>query len=118
MAERNDLDEMIGRLRAFAKERDWEQFHDPKNLAMCLASEAGELLSELRWVPGPESDGYCREDMSRARVVAELGDIGIAWLMLCDRIGLDPMEAVRRKLERNALKYPVGPSRGRAEPPT
>ena len=113
----NDLDEMLGRLRAFARERDWEQFHDPKNLAMCLASEAGELLSELRWVSGSEADEYCRAAGARERVMAELGDIGIGWLMLCDRIGLDPIEAVRLKLEWNAVKYPAGPSRGRAEPP-
>ena len=117
MAIPNDLDEMIGRLRAFANERDWDQFHDPKNLAMCLASETGELLSELRWVAGPEADGYCRQTLPRAKVAAELGDIGIAWLMLCDRIGLNPMNVIRQKLEENALKYPVEGSRGRPEAP-
>ncbi len=117
MAKPNELDEMIASLRTFAEERNWEQFHDPKNLAMCLASEVGELVAELRWVSGTDADSYCRDMVSRPRVVAELGDIGIAWLMLCDRIGLDPMEAVRLKLERNALKYPCGSSWGNADPP-
>ena len=113
----NDVQALISQLRKFVSERHWDQFHDPKNLAMCLASEAGELLAELRWVTGTESDEHCRGSIPRARIAAELGDIGIAWLLLCDRVGLDPLNLVREKLRQNGLKYPVGPSRGRPDPP-
>lgn len=113
-----DVDQVMILLREFVKERRWGQFHDPKNLAMCLASETGELLAELRWVSGQAADQHCREEAARDRVAAELGDVGIAWLLLCDRIGLDPMAVVTDKLARNATKYPAEASRGNAERPT
>lgn len=110
------LEEALEALRAFSREREWEAFHDPKNLAMAIASEAGELLSELRWVASEGSDAHCRGP-ARQGVVDEIGDVLITTLMLCDRIGLDPIEAVRAKLEKNARKYPVEQARGRSEAP-
>ncbi len=111
------LDELTAALRAFADARDWRQFHDPKNLAMLVASEAGELLAEYRWVRGDEADARSREPDARARIAAEIADVGIALLLLCDRIGLDLGDAVAAKLQRNAERYPVEASRGRAERP-
>ena len=111
------LDELTAALRAFADARDWRQFHDPKNLAMLVASEAGELLAEYRWVRGDEADARSREPAARARIAAEIADVGIALLLLCDRIGLDLGDAIADKLQRNAERYPVEASRGRAERP-
>src|SRR3954469_12938012 len=111
------LDELIAALRAFADARDWRQFHDPKNLAMLVASEAGELVAEYRWVRGDEADARSREPEARARIAAEIADVGIALLLLCDRIGLDLGDAIADKLQRNAERYPVEASRGRAERP-
>lgn len=108
------LDELIAELRAFVAERDWAQFHDPKNLAMLLASEAGELVAEYRWVASPDADALSREPEARGRIAAEIGDVGIALLLLCDRIGLDPIAAMRDKLARNRQKYPADRVRGRA----
>ena len=96
------LDELTAALRAFADARDWRQFHDPKNLAMLVASEAG---------------ARSREPAARARIAAEVADVGIALLLLCDRIGLDLGEAIATKLQRNAERYPVETSRGRADRP-
>ncbi len=104
-------------LRAFVAERDWGQFHDPKNLCMLLASEVGELLAEYRWVPGDQADAASRQAELRARVAAEIGDVGLALLLLCDRIGIDLIEAMAAKLEQNRLKYPAEQVRGRADPP-
>jgi NTP pyrophosphatase (non-canonical NTP hydrolase) len=112
------LDEIVNDLRAFVAERDWAQFHDPKNLAMLLASEAGELLAEYRWVKNEAADGWSREPEARARIAAEIGDVGIALLLLCDRIGVDPIAAMATKLEANRKKYPVEQARGRAEKPS
>jgi dCTP diphosphatase len=112
-----DLDPLIAELRAFVAERDWRQFHDPKNLAMLVASEAGELLAEYRWVRGDEADARSREPAPRARIAAEVADVGIALLLLCDRIGLDLGQAIADKLAANAARYPVEASRGRAERP-
>lgn len=111
------LEELLADLRHFVREREWAQFHDPKNLAMCLASEAGELLAEYRWVRNEESDAVSHDPERRARIAAEVADVAIALLLLCDRIGFDLPAVIRAKVEDNALKYPVGTSKGRAEPP-
>src|SRR6185369_1186888 len=111
------LDDLTSAVRRFAAERDWQQFHDPKNLAMLVASEAGELLAEYRWVAGPDADARSREPAARDRIAAEIADVGIALLLLCDRIGLDLPAAITDKLARNAARYPVDRSRGRAERP-
>lgn len=108
----------MNELRTFVAEREWAQFHDPKNLAMLLASEAGELVAEYRWVHSDGADAHSREPNARARIAAEVGDVGIALLLLCDRIGLDPIAAMRDKLAQTRLKYPVASSRGRADAPT
>jgi NTP pyrophosphatase (non-canonical NTP hydrolase) len=84
---------------------------------MLVASEAGELLAEYRWVRGDEADVRSREPAARDRIAAEIADVGIALLLLCDRIGLDLGDAIAAKLQRNAERYPVEASRGRAERP-
>jgi dCTP diphosphatase len=108
---------LIAELRHFVAERDWSQFHDPKNLAMLLASEAGELLAEYRWVRNDEADAFSRDPQARQRIANEIGDVGIALLLLCDRIGLDPQVAMREKLARNQQRYPVEHSKGKATRP-
>lgn len=111
------LDTLLAALREFVREREWEQFHDPKNLAMCLGAEAGELLAEYRWVPTTEAAIFSAEATAKARITQELGDIGIVWLLLCDSLALDPIEVVEAKVRHNQLKYPVELSRGRANRP-
>jgi len=111
------LEGLIAALRRFVGERDWQQFHDPKNLAMLLASEAGELVAEYRWVKGDAADAHSREPAARARIAAEIADVGIALVLLCDRIGLDLPQAMADKLARNAERYPVATARGRADRP-
>jgi len=81
--------ELLEELRGFVREREWEQFHDPKNLAMLVASEAGELLAEYRWIPNERADAFSPEPEARQRIAAEIGDVGIALLLLCDRTGVD-----------------------------
>ena len=112
------FEEIIGELRVFVAEREWEQFHDPKNLAMAVASEAGELLAEYRWVSNAEADSYSRNEEHRRRIAAEAADVGIALLLFCDRIGLDLIEAIRLKTAANRHNYPVEQSRGRWERPS
>jgi dCTP diphosphatase len=107
----------VEELRQFVAERDWSQFHDPKNLAMLLASEAGELLAEYRWVPNEQSDAFSQDAQARQRVADEVGDVGIALLLLCDRIGMDLQTAMRDKLARNRQRYPVEHSKGKATRP-
>jgi dCTP diphosphatase len=109
---------LLAELREFVAERDWSQFHDPKNLAMLLSSEAGELLAEYRWIPNVQADAFTREPEARQRIANEIGDVGIALLLLCDRVGIDLQSAMREKLAKNRSRYPVELSKGRAARPT
>jgi NTP pyrophosphatase (non-canonical NTP hydrolase) len=112
-----DVHALLTELRRFVAERDWAQFHDPKNLAMLLASEVGELVAEYRWVAGDAADAHSHEPGARARIADEIGDVGIALLLLCDRTGIDLGDAVTGKLARNSARYPAEKSRGKPERP-
>jgi NTP pyrophosphatase (non-canonical NTP hydrolase) len=101
------LEAVLEDLRAFVRERAWEPYHDPKNLAMAVASEAGELLAELRWVDGGDADAHCRREPERGQVADEIADVAISLFMLADRIGLDLPSAVHDKLRRLRIKYPA-----------
>ena len=101
-------------IREFVAERDWNQFHDPKNLAMAIASEAGELLSELRWVDGESADAHCRTSPQGDRVADELADITICLLMMADRMDLDLPTRVHEKLKKIREKYPAEEWAGRS----
>lgn len=112
------LDEIRERLRAFVAEREWEQFHDPKNLAMAVASEAGELLAEYRWIANADADAWSKDPANLKRVALEAADVGIALLLFCDRVGVDLPGAMTEKVEINRDNYPVHASRGQHSRPT
>ena len=97
-------------LRHFAAERDWDQFHAPKNLAIALSVEASELLEHFQWMRDEDS-GNLAPDV-RARVGEELADILLYLVRLADKLGIDLVDAARAKLASNALKYPVDKARG------
>lgn len=105
--------DLIERIRDFNRERDWEQFHSPKNLAMCLAAEVGELLEQFQWLTEEQSRDLPPE--RRAAVDEEIGDVALCLLNLADKLGIDPLNAAGKKLEKNKLKYPVHKAKGRAE---
>ena len=106
------LDELTALVRDFAAERDWQQFHSPRNLAMALSVEANELLELYLWSSdeGPQPLNPDRNP----RVADEAGDVLMCLLNLCDRAGVDLEAALKSKLERAALKYPVDVVRGKA----
>lgn len=110
MSER--LDDVMEALRTFVRRRKWSPYHDPKNLAMAVASEAGELLELFRWVHSDEADAVCDDPERRGEVEDEIGDVGLCLLMLCDRLDVDFFEALERKLEKNREKFPVEEVRG------
>ena len=105
-----ELNALIESLRKFADERDWGQFHSPKNLACALAVEAGELLEHFQWI----SEAQSRELSGKAvaEVSAELADVFLYLLQLSDKLGIDLIHAAEQKLLVNASKYPVDRSRG------
>ena len=92
---------------AFASARSWEPFHTPKNLAMALASEVGELLEPFRWLTGEESQAACRDPATRAAIADEVADVFNLLMLFSLHSGIDVSEAVAQKLAKNELKYPV-----------
>ncbi|MBK6762973.1 MAG: nucleotide pyrophosphohydrolase [Micrococcales bacterium] len=107
------LDELIATLRAFAAERDWDQFHTPKNLAMAVAGEAGELVAELQWLTPEESVALQGEDL--AAVSDEMADVLIYLCRLADVLGVDLLAAAEEKVVRNRERYSLERARGNAE---
>jgi NTP pyrophosphatase (non-canonical NTP hydrolase) len=105
-----DLEDLRERLRKFAAERDWDQFHSPKNLAMSVSVEAGELLEIFQWLTEEESRALTPE--AKAAVSDEIADVLLYLVRLGDKLGIDPVEAARRKLVANGQKYPVDKARG------
>jgi dCTP diphosphatase len=106
------LESLRARLAAFAAERDWDQFHNPKNLAMALAGEAGELVEHFQWLSFEQAANLA--PATREEVALECADVLLFLLRLCDKLGIDLAAAADRKLRLNAEKYPVEKSRGRA----
>jgi NTP pyrophosphatase (non-canonical NTP hydrolase) len=107
-----DIGMLQERLRRFTAARDWDQFHTPKNLAMALAAEAGELLEIFQWLTSEESAALSEQD--RAMVGGELADIQIYLLRLADVLDIEIPDALDAKLDENAVKYPVELSKGNA----
>ena len=112
-----DLNGVVTALREFAAQRDWGQFHAPKNLAMALSSEVGELCALYRWVRTDDADAFAQDPANRARVEDELADVTIFLLLLADRTGINQEEVAMKKIARNAARYPVEESRGQADRP-
>ena len=112
-----NLDALQDAVVNFAHEREWEQFHDAKNLCMALASEVGELNAVLRWVRTNEVEAAVAEQRTQSALREEIGDVAILLILLCVRTGVCLDEAVLGKLELNARKYPVGESCGFPDAP-
>ena len=102
------------RVLSFARERDWEQFHSPKNLSMALAAEAGELMEHFLWASAEESRAIAREPARGARIAEELADVVIYALEFANATGLDLAASIEAKIAANARKYPIEKSRGRS----
>jgi NTP pyrophosphatase (non-canonical NTP hydrolase) len=106
------MQETIARIRKFRDDRDWKQFHNPKDLAVSISIEAAELLELFQWKSGEESARFAAEN--RERVSEELADVAIYLIELADITGIDLAKAIEAKLEKNAEKYPIDKSRGRS----
>jgi NTP pyrophosphatase (non-canonical NTP hydrolase) len=106
------LKNLAQRLSEFAAVRDWDQFHAPKNLAMALVAEAGELAAEFQWLTEAQSRAPEAEQLARIR--AESADVLIYLIRLADKLGFDLLAAADAKLEENERRYPADKVRGSA----
>ncbi|MGH8021411.1 MAG: nucleotide pyrophosphohydrolase [Opitutaceae bacterium] len=103
------------RVLAFAQERDWEQFHSPKNLSMALAAEAAELMENFLWMSPEDSRAAAQDARKRKAIEEELADVVIYALQFANQTGIDLAAAITAKMQINARKYPIEKARGRSD---
>ena len=106
----HELEELKQQIADFAKERDWNQFHSPKNLAMALIVEAAELVEKFQWLKQSESYNLSKEKLRG--VEEELADIFVYLIRISDQLGIDLISATKKKIESNEAKYPADVVRG------
>ena len=110
-----DIKAIQNKIAEFSKERDWDQFHTPKNLTMALAGEAAELLEIFQWLTDQQSISIKNSADKMAHVKEEIADVFIYLARLADKLDVDIEKAVHEKIALNDKKYPVGISKGKAE---
>src|SRR5215203_2131031 len=106
------LEDLRSAINAFIQERDWEQFHSPKNLAMALSVEVAEIVEHFQWLTEEDSKNLPPEKLAEVR--EEIGDVMIYLTELADKLGIDPVEAAKTKVEMNSKKYPASLVKGNA----
>lgn len=107
----SDVDKILEKVRIFRDERDWMQFHDAKNMAVSIIIEASELLEHFQWQSKQEVEEYITKN--KEQVQDEIADIALYLFELADNLGIDLLDAMARKLEKNKKKYPVERARGK-----
>ncbi len=107
------LNSIKERLRDFAKARDWDQFHSPKNLSMALSAEVAEIVEHFQWLTEEQSKNLPKAKLEK--VETELADTLIYIVRLADKLGIDLLTAAERKIELNEQKYPVDKAKGNAK---
>jgi NTP pyrophosphatase (non-canonical NTP hydrolase) len=106
----DSLTELTEGLRRFAADREWDQYHTPKNLAAALSVEVAELQEHFLWTSSIEMEGTI--EASRSRIAEEIGDVLLYLIRLADKVGIDPVAAAQDKLALNGKRYPVEKARG------
>ena len=109
----NELEKLRDQLREFAAERDWDQFHSPKNLASALAVEAAELLENFQWLTEAQSQQLSADALKDVR--AEMADVLLYLIRISDKLGIDLIAAAKEKIALNATKYPVEMAHGNSK---
>jgi dCTP diphosphatase len=108
-----NMESLKQQISSFAKERDWDKYHSPKNLAIGLSIEASELLEIFHWLP--EDESYDLSEGKLRNLREEIGDIMIYLINLAGKFGLDPIDCAKHKLELNKIKYPSDVVKGSAK---
>ncbi len=106
-----EIKQITEKIKIFRDERDWMQFHDPKNMAVSIILEASELLEHFQWKTTEEVEKYAKQN--RAEIKDEIADIALYLFELSDNLGIDLIEAMGGKLKKNEMKYPVEKAKGK-----
>jgi NTP pyrophosphatase (non-canonical NTP hydrolase) len=107
------LESLRTQVLKFSKERDWDQFHSPKNLAISVSVEASELLEHFMWMSPEQSASLTKEQLDK--ISDEVGDVLICLVNFAAKVGIDPLQAAAQKIKKNHEKYPVEKARGSAK---
>jgi dCTP diphosphatase len=107
----SDIKNIIEKIKKFRDERDWMQFHDPKNMAVSITLEAAELLEHFQWKTKEEVENYIKENKNE--IAEEIADVLIYLFELADNLGLDVIEIMNRKIDKNINKYPAEKAKGK-----
>jgi len=107
----SEIRQITEKIKKFRDERDWMQFHDPKNMAVSIILEASELLEHFQWKTTEEVEKYARQN--HAEIKDEISDIALYLFELADNLGISLIDAMEQKLKKNEMKYPVEKSRGK-----
>ena len=110
-----DIRELQDRQKLFAKERNWEQFHSPKNLVMALSGEVGELAEVFQWLNEEQSYLVTDDSEKMKQAGEEIADIFLYLIRLADQLGIDVLEEAKEKMKKNEGKYPVDQCYGSAK---
>jgi len=105
------IGEILNKIKKFRDDRDWMQFHDPKNMAVSIILEASELLEHFQWKTIEEVEGYTRQNHDEIK--DEIADIALYLFELADNLGIDLIDAMKTKLAKNEIKYPAEKARGK-----
>ena len=100
----NEIENLTELIRSFAEKRDWGKFHTPKNLAMAITGEAGELASEFQWLSNDEVLSLSKQDLDNVRL--EIADVGIYLIRFCDVLNISLSDAIKEKLALNEKRFP------------
>jgi dCTP diphosphatase len=107
------MKELIKEIREFARERDWDQFHSPKNLAMALIVEVSEIVEHFQWLTEEQSRNLSSKQIEEIK--DEIADVLIYLMNFTDKLGVDPTSAVKEKIKKNRIKYPIEKAKGTAK---
>lgn len=106
----DSIEELTARIRSFAAAREWQQFHNPKDMAVAIAAEAGELMQHFVWQQPDQVDDRAREH--REEIASEIADVGILLFEMADILGMSLGEVMEAKIARNEERYPVSKAKG------
>ena len=115
MTPEDSIAKLQAQIQVFSEERDWDQFHTPKNLILAAASEMGELAEVLQWKSDDEVIEYLSSQSGKDRISEEIADVAIYLIRLCQKSNIDFIEAIRSKISINESKYPAQKSRGNSK---
>jgi dCTP diphosphatase len=109
----NDINELVEQIKKFRDERDWKQFHTHKDMALSVMLEAAELAEHFQWKTKEQAEDYAKTHKNE--IAEEVADVAVYLLEFCDILGIDFIDAIKDKLAKNAVKYPVDKAKGNAK---